>query len=312
MLTSTESLRACNSELSGPLESLSTSAMHYADVKEIFVLERWLDPLVPALRAYIRYAPIQAGKKLALGLLSREFRSLRHRRFEASTQFGTRIAGETSDILDAYIYCFGIWEPNLTHWVRSRLRPGDVFIDVGANIGYFSLLASRLVGDGGAIVAVEALPETFQRLQRNIELNRASNVRAVNAAAGARRGKVRLYRGPASNRGETTTAESSGFQPDIEVECLPLAEILTPEEARRARIIKIDVEGAEWEVVEGMLPLLGSCRPDLEIMVEINPKYAGPQGRRPEEILEAFAPFGFRPFRIANPYNPLTYLSSER
>lgn len=274
--------------------------------------DSWLDRLVPALRAYIRYAPFQAGKRLALGLLRNRFRSLRHREFEVSTRFGTRMAGETSDILDAYIYCFGVWEPNLTEWVRSRLRPGDVFVDVGANVGYFSLLASRLVGDGGAVVAVEASPGTFERLQRNVALNRARNVRAVNLAAGARRGTVRLYRGPASNRGETTTLESSGFQPDAEVECLPLAEVLTPDEVRRARLVKIDVEGAEWDVVEGLLPLLPSCRPDLEVMVEINPKYAGPQGRRPEEILEAFAPFGFRPYRIDNPYNPLTYLSSER
>jgi hypothetical protein len=75
------------------------------------------------------------------------------------------------------------------------------------------------------------------QLQRNVALNRAANVRAVSVAAGARRSTVRLYRGPASNRGETTTLASSGFQPDIEVECLPLSEILTPDEVRRARLV---------------------------------------------------------------------------
>lgn len=180
------------------------------------MLERWLHPLVPTLRAYIRYAPVQVGKRLALGLLRKEFRSLRHRRFEASTRFGTRMAGETSDILDAYIYCFGVWEPNLTHWVRSRLRPNDVFVDIGANIGYFSLLASRLVGGDGAVVAVEAMPETFERLQRNIALNCAArNVRAVNAAAGARHAKVRLYRGPPPTEGRPPPSKRAASSPTL-------------------------------------------------------------------------------------------------
>src|SRR2546429_7961962 len=92
------------------------------------------------------------------------------------------MAGSTRDILQQYIYYFGVWEPNLTRWIAQRLAPGDTFIDGGANIGYFTLLASKLVRDSGAGVAIEASPATFDALQRNLARNRARNGGAGNAA----------------------------------------------------------------------------------------------------------------------------------
>lgn len=76
--------------------------------------------------------------------------------------------------------------------MAERLKPGDVFVDVGANIGYFSLLASKLVGPGGRVVAIEASPEVFDLLRRNLELNKAHNVRAVNVAISDREGSLQL------------------------------------------------------------------------------------------------------------------------
>ena len=100
-------------------------------------------------------------------------------------------------------FVFGIWEPNLTNFVQQRLRVGDTFVDVGANLGYYSLLASKLVGALGHVVAIEASPAIAAHLTKNLHLNNATNVRVVNAAAADRAGTLALYRGP-----------SDKYQPD--------------------------------------------------------------------------------------------------
>src|SRR2546426_9903533 len=248
---------------------------------------------VPLVRAYIRYAPFVAGKRSLWTRVMDPYFAWHPHQFVASTVFGSTIAGVTTDIIQQYIYYFGLWEPPLTYWIRERLAPGDTFIDVGANIGYFSLLASRLVGESGSVVAIEASPKTFHALKDNLERNTARNVRAVNVAVSHSREVVALFRGPDSNVGETTLLEDLGLEFECEVEAAPLSAILQPVESERARLIKIDVEGAEWCVAEGIGPILSSGRADLEIVVEVHPELLVRQEKRPEDILRVFREAGF-------------------
>ena len=264
--------------------------------------------LIPLARAYVRYAPFAAGKRWFWTRVVDPYFAWSPRGFVASTVFGSRIAGNTRDILQQYIYYFGVWEPHLTRWMRQRLAPGDTFVDVGANIGYYALLASNLVGDSGRVVALEASPKIFYALQGNLARNRVQNVRAVNMAVSDSKGVVRLFRGPESNSGRTTIREEFGFEFECEVDAAPLSAVLHPEEMQNARLIKIDVEGAEWSVAAGMGPLLSSGRTDLEIIVEINPEALAQQGKRPEDLLRIFARAGFHAYSIENDYSPLSYL----
>ncbi len=137
---------------------------------------------VPA-RAYVRHAQSTLGKPLLLRRLLEPTLRRTDRAFDTTTVDGARIAGRTGDMIERYLYLFGQWEPALTAWLRPRLRPGRTFVDVGANIGYFSLLAARRMGGSGRVVAVEASPETFARLRANLDRNAAGNVRALNVAA---------------------------------------------------------------------------------------------------------------------------------
>src|SRR4051794_26991463 len=91
-------------------------------------------------RAWIRYAPSSFGKRWLWA------RCWRHYAFRSRTIFGAKITGDTADLIQRYIYFFGVWEPDITAWLRSALKPGDCFVDVGANIGYYTLLASQVVG----------------------------------------------------------------------------------------------------------------------------------------------------------------------
>jgi FkbM family methyltransferase len=260
---------------------------------------RWMTPLA---RAYLRYAPFTAGKEALWDRVVNPYLAWHAHKFVAPTVFGRCLAGDTADMIQQYLYYFGVWEPVLSAWVAQRLAPGDTFVDVGANIGYYSLLASTRVGGSGTVVAIEPHPGIFRELQGNLARNRARNVRAVNLAASDRTGRCRLFSGPGHNVGEATLFDDGNGASECEVGTAPLSDILQPAEARQARLIKIDVEGAEESVVAGMEPILSGCRADLEVVVEFHPPLLARQGRRPEDLLARFAGAGFRAYVLDNDY----------
>jgi FkbM family methyltransferase len=266
--------------------------------------------LIPLVRAYVRYAPVVAGKEWFWYRVAAPYFAWSPHEFVVSTLAAGKIGGNTSDIIAQYIYYFGVWEPHLTRWIARRLSPGDTFIDVGANIGYFSLLASTLVGPSGSVVAIEASPKIFRALRENAARNRATNIRTLNVATSDRAGSLRLFRGPPGNAGMTTTLEEAGLELECEVEAAPLDALVRPEERRRARVINIDVEGAETAVVEGMASLLRSGRPDLEAIVEVHPKLLALRGRRSEDVVRMFGREGFHAYGLEKDYGLVSPLVS--
>jgi FkbM family methyltransferase len=267
------------------------------------------DRLIPVLRAYVRRAPWRFGKRaLWEGVAAPLAR--RPRPFVARTAYGFRCAGDQRLIMPRCIYWFGSWEPVLSAWIWRTLRPGDVFVDVGANFGYFSLLAARAVGAGGSVVAVEASAATARRLERNIGLNRAVNVRVVKAAATALEGSIPFYRAP-WNDAESTTVPREGHELEAEVRAAPLPRLLGGEELERARIIKIDVEGGELGVLAGLAPAAGRLRPDAEIVVEAHADQLAAQGSSAGDLIELLRPAGFRAFELPLDISELAHLAPE-
>jgi len=260
------------------------------------------------LRGYVRYAPLSAGKRALWTTIIDPYFAWHSHPFVASTIFDMKVEGNAKDIIQQYIYYFGVWEPQITAWISRCLAPGDTFVDVGANIGYYSLLASRLVGSSGKVVAIEASPKTFSELTHNLEINGVKNVRAVNLAASEYEGHVKVYRGHEHNTGLTTLLDGQGFELECEVHALPLSRILSLEELNSARLIKIDVEGAEWSVVAGLGPPNSQGRPDLEILIEVNPDLLARQGKTPEALLRPFHDAGYHAYALENDYSPLSYI----
>ncbi|MCZ9340263.1 FkbM family methyltransferase, partial [Streptomyces sp. TRM76130] len=167
------------------------------------------------------------------------------RRRVVEDRFGARFAVDTTDLIQRYLYLFGVCEPHLTGWLRRRLGPGDTFVDVGANIGVFTVLASRLVGGTGRVVAVEASHALHERLLLHLRLNGCANVRAVNTAVADRRRKLTFVLASSQNTSANSIVPYDGpAESVLETEAVPLTELLTPRELSGARVIKIDVEGA--------------------------------------------------------------------
>jgi FkbM family methyltransferase len=179
---------------------------------------------------------------------------------------------------------------------------------VGANIGYYSLLASQLVGSAGGVVAVEASPRTFLALKMNLGLNKVDNVRAVNLAVSDREGTLKVFRGHDHNIGLATVLPCQGYELECEVAAAPLSEIVQAHEIKQARLVKIDVEGAEMSVVAGMGPFISAGRPDLEFVVEVNPAALARQATGPDELLKPFIDAGYHPYEVENDYCPKSYI----
>ena len=269
----------------------------------------WAATLIPLARAFIRFTPPSSLKENLWHRVVDPYLAWRDHRFVAGTHAG-RMAGSTSDILQQYLYYFGNWEPHVAAFLRRRLQPGDGFVDVGANIGYFSLFAARQVGPTGSVVSIEASPEIFALLAANITRNR-SNIRALNFAASDQPGRLKLFAGDDGNCGSSTIAGAPGAKAKTEVEAAPLDTLLTSDEIAKARLIKIDVEGAEAAVVAGMSSLLTQGRDDREFLVEIHPEMLARLGRTVEDVLTPFREAGFHAYFIENDYDATAYLRPD-
>jgi FkbM family methyltransferase len=258
-----------------------------------------------ALRGYVRWAPGALGKRAIVERLVEPRLSRRAHRFTARTIHGARLRGDHRWIMPRCIYWFGVWEPLLSGWIESRLAPGDVFVDVGANMGYFSLLAARAVGPAGGVVAIEAAPPTFAKLTTNVGCNPGANVRRVHAAAGAREGRIAFYRAP-WNDAESSTVADPRLEPVGEVEAFPLPRLLSEAEIARTRLIKVDVEGGEWDVLAGLAPDAARFPGGLELVVEVHPDKLA--GRTAAGLAGLLAPHGFEPSWLPVDFGAVAHL----
>ena len=219
------------------------------------------------------------------------------------------MAGNTRDILQQYLYYFGVWEPDMTAFIRRVLAFGDVFIDVGANIGYFSLLAARCVSRSGRVVSIEASPRIYADLVANVSRNRRSNIRTLNLAAADKPGRVSIFPGPDGNCGASTIlANGVNVEREAEVVAVAIDDILTTEEADSAKLIKIDVEGAEVAVIAGMKQLITSGRLDRKFLVEVHAEALAAQGLSPSDVIAPFDRAGYQTFVLDNDYDTWRYL----
>jgi len=137
-------------------------------------------------------------------------------------------------------------EGDVHDFIVDNLKRGDVFVDVGANIGYYTILASRLVGTGGRVFAVEPVPQTVKVLKFNIKLNGLRNVTVVDKVAWNSCCKLKMK----IAFGEFGRASFFHNGVEVDVDAIPLDEVLV--NVPKIKLIKIDVEGAEYEVLQGL------------------------------------------------------------
>jgi FkbM family methyltransferase len=181
----------------------------------------------------------------------------------------------------------GIWEPYETSLMLELLRPGDVFVDVGANIGYFSVLAASVVGGQGAVLAFEPDPDNYRLLQANIELNALQQcITPVRAALSDTAGEGLLYLS-ADNLGDHQVYASGEARPSVPIALYNGSDFLGAR-LQRLDLLKVDTQGSEYQVIAGLLPLLLQLARKPRILIELTPhslRQAGASGRALIELL---------------------------
>lgn len=206
---------------------------------------------------------------------------------------------DLSDWSDRFAYFAGVYyQRDLEQLMRSLLRPGDQFLDIGANIGMTCLIAADCIGPTGKAVALEPKPAAYARLKRHVDLNGLRHFQLIQAAAGARDGQATLTVRDDHTGSGTLTA--GGDDPEAsDVVNVPIVRVddRTPSLAPdRPTIVKMDVEGYELEAIRGM-PLLLS-RPEIACIVEVTDRLLRRTGGSAQELHRNLAAHGLQAHRI--------------
>ena len=166
----------------------------------------------------------------------------------------------------------------------------DIAIDIGANLGWYSVLLNRISESGSAIFAFEPDPNNFELLKFNVTKNDCSNVKVFNKAASDKNDTLSLYKYPEKNRGRHSLLPQKNA-PKVDVSAVCLDAFLNSELHSKVKFIKIDIEGYEFFALRGGRNILKNCH---MVMMEFSP-HLYPEVSHASELVEFMARLDFVP-----------------
>ncbi len=187
----------------------------------------------------------------------------------------------------------GLYEPGTVTLIKRLLKKGMTFVDLGAHRGYYTLLASKLVGAKGRVFAFEPAPENFALLARNVKGR--SNITLVPKAVSNKSGTAKFFLSPDDSITHSLYEVGDNRQ-CVEVEVTSLDEFFKDKDAT-IDFIKMDIEGAERSAIEGMANIIKKNE-NLKIVTEFWPEYHEISGCSGESFLRKLAEYGFKLYLI--------------
>jgi FkbM family methyltransferase len=217
---------------------------------------------------------------------------------------GTRMLVDTKSLdIGIHLLTLGRWEPQYTALFSRLVRPGDTVLDLGANIGVYTLLAARLVGPTGRVHAFEPNPRLAQLVNLSIRMNGfAPWAQMHRVAASDRTGIARLfftdsYSGGGSLAGTEEQRDATGeTKHAVDCRLVPIDTLLA-DPAMKVDVIKMDVEGHEGPALRGMRALLARS-PDVRIMMEFGPQMMSSSGMPAPEVVAFLESLGLSAWTI--------------
>lgn len=206
---------------------------------------------------------------------------------------GHKMFLDSMDILRLSIR--GVHEPLVTELVEKEVKKGDIVLDIGAHIGYYTLIFAKLVGEEGKVYAFEPEPTNFSLLKKNVEINGYENVVLIEKAVSNENGKIRLYLSK-SNTADHRTYDSHDGRRYIEIESIRLDDFCKNNDWK-IDFIKMDIQGAEAGAIQGMLNILKRNN-NIKMVMEFCPLRLKEFGTRPGECLKLLIETGFKLYEI--------------
>lgn len=208
------------------------------------------------------------------------------------------IVNPKNGLIDQTIALKGTWEEHILDCLSTNLKPGDVFLDIGANIGMFSLFGAKLVSTEGKVISCEPIPRLADQLRKSAKLNSLHNILVHTVACSNENGTATLHERPDNIGGSTLRHVNKDNlfigSRAISVKTVKLDEYLEDCE-QKIDFIKIDVEGYELHALRGMIKIIERNKPIL--LIEFSPEfYATMTGNIQQEIVSFLRERGYRFF----------------
>jgi FkbM family methyltransferase len=206
---------------------------------------------------------------------------------------GAHLLLDTQDGMQRIIYFLGFQEPHINARLLSEFKSGRHIIDVGANIGYYTVLAGYGVGESGKVIACEPNPAALDYVAGNISSNKLKNVSLMQCAIGAESGNARLKLDLKGLGGSRLLSDTATDTDVVEVPIRALDEIVISQGLTHDNIdfIKIDTEGAEYTVLTGARQILERSKPNL--LIEVDDALLTKLGSSAKDVIVLLGSFGY-------------------
>ncbi|NQW30102.1 MAG: FkbM family methyltransferase [Ignavibacteria bacterium] len=256
--------------------------------------------LANLLKLLLRHYPIERGKfKILNDVYYRFVPPAARPNARQTLKYGIRMNIDASEFLQSHLFLYGSYELPTVKFIRSFLKNGMTAVDVGAQIGYLTLVMAT-IDKSIAVHAVEPEPVNINKLKSNIALNCLRNVTVHEVGLSDKDGGIRLYLSNDHNAGTHSTVQNVANVSDnfVDINCYTLDSMMSDGRIKDCHLIKIDVEGGELEVIKGALNTLSNSKP--VIIMELSDALQNARGFSTMEFKRLMQDHGYSSFTISD------------
>lgn len=200
----------------------------------------------------------------------------------------------------------GTYEVPIQNIFTQHLKPGNVFYDIGANVGFFSIIAAKLVGDKGKVYAFEPGEGNASSIRHNARLNNFNHIEVIEKAVSHTSGEGQLLLAKYSGGHALATADAPpDLAGEVTVDLVSIDDLIAQNKIAPPNFVKIDVEGAELDVLKGMTETIKTARP--AIIYEVDDGDRTAYERKYQELADFFKSFDYQVTQAENSYDTIDW-----